>query len=64
MIKWLIDLEVDKIVEQGEEALNSEMGGLGHWVFVHFLVRAFGAYYSETLGRQVMHQASWVFGGI
>lgn len=34
------------------------------WPFVQFLVKAFEAYYPETLGTLIIHKAPWVFSGI
>lgn len=34
------------------------------WPFVHFLVKAFEAYYPETLGTLCIHKAPWVFSGL
>jgi hypothetical protein len=138
MIKWRIDLEVDKIIEQGEEVLNRELAGFDFqmksrktyihgadklhrpvfyihvrihdprqqtfealrtftlynmetarlfltaptyqsclvfdmtdfglrnmdWPFIQFLVKAFEAYYPETLGTMAIHKAPWIFAGI
>jgi hypothetical protein len=138
MIKWRIDLQVDSIVEQGEEVLNKTLVGFDlqmktrktyfhgtdkenrpvlyihvkihdssqqtfeviraytiyvmeigrmfltpptyqnclvfdmtdfglknmDWPFTHFLVKAFEAYYPETLGLLIFHKAPWIFSGI
>jgi len=138
MIKWRIELEVDKIIEQGEEVLNKDLAGFDFqmksrkayyhgadrqnrpvfyihvrihepkqqtfealrtftiynmetgrmfltsptyqsclvfdmtnfglknmdWPFITFLVKAFEAYYPETLGIMVIHKAPWIFSGI
>lgn len=135
---WRIELDVDKIVEQGEELLNKELPGFDlqmksgkaylhgadakgrpvfyihvkihnpsqqtfealraftiycmetgrqfvapptdqvclvfdltgfglrnmDWAFVKFLVKAFEAYYPETLGMLAIHKAPWVFSSI
>lgn len=138
MIKWRIDVDADKVIEQGEEILNRDMPGFDlqmksgktyihgadkqnrpifyihaqlhdpklqsfetlvaftiygvetgrmflapptnqycllfdmtgfglrnmDWTYMQFLVKAFEAYYPETLGTLVIHKAPWIFGGI
>ena len=138
MIKRRIELDVDKIIEKGEEVLNKELAGFDFqmkarkayfhgtdktnrpvfyinvkihepkqqtfevlrtftiynmeigrmllapptyqnclifdmtdfglknmdWLFIQFLVKAFEAYYPETLGMLAIHKAPWIFSGI
>lgn len=45
-----------------------DMTGFGlknmDWQYILFLVKAFEAYYPETLGTLLLHGAPWIFGGI